>query len=141
MIDKYPIDIIKDVYSQKKYVTTNNFVSKLWAVFQFIGINIILYYFLNFFSDLNPVNRIEIGIIIMLSIFGFTSLMDGHSWAKVFEIIRCSLCLVYFILPLKWNVYIEFSQISVYLIVIFFIISLVSMFFISLPKKLLYAKS
>jgi sterol desaturase/sphingolipid hydroxylase (fatty acid hydroxylase superfamily) len=141
VIDKYPIDIIKDVYSQKKYVTTNNFVSKLWAVFQFIGINIILYYFLNFFSDLNPVNRIEIGIIIMLSIFGFTSLMDGHSWAKVFEIIRCSLCLVYFILPLKWNVYIEFSQISVYLIVIYFIISLVSMFFISLPKKLLYAKS
>jgi sterol desaturase/sphingolipid hydroxylase (fatty acid hydroxylase superfamily) len=139
--DKYPIDIIKDVYSQKKYVTTNNFLNKSWAVFQFIGINILLYYFLNFFSDLNQVNRIEIGIIIMLSIFGFTSLMDGHSWAKIFEIIRCSLSLIYFILPLKWEVYVEFSQISVYLIVIYFIISLVSMFFISLPKKLLYAKS
>ena len=137
--EKYPIDIVKDVYSQKKYVTKEGFENKLWAIFQFIGINITLYYFLTFFSDLNPVNRIEIGVVIMLNIFGFTTVMDGHRWSKLFEILRCTSALIYFTLPFQWNLYSDFSQIFLYFILTYLIITLISVFFISLPKKLIYA--
>ena len=137
--EKYPIDIIKDVYSQKKYVTKEGFENKLWAIFQFIGINITLYYFLTFFSDLNPVNRIEIGVVIMLNIFGFTTVMDGHRWSKLFEILRCTSALIYFTLPFQWNLYGDFSPIFLYFILTYLIITLISVFFISLPKKLIYA--
>jgi len=137
--EKYPIDIIKDVYSQKKYVTKEGFENKLWAIFQFIGINITLYYFLTFFSDLNPVNQIEIGVVIMLNIFGFTNVMDGHRWSKLFEILRCTSALIYFTLPFQWNLYVDFSQIFLYFILTYLIITLISVFFISLPKKLIYA--
>ena len=137
--EKYPIDIIKDVYSQKKYVTKEGFENKLWAIFQFIGINITLYYFLTFFSDLNPVNRIEIGVVIMLNIFGFTNVMDGHRWSKLFEILRCTSALIYFTLPFQWNLYGDFSQTFLYFILTYLIITLISVFFISLPKKLIYA--
>jgi len=137
--EKYPIDIIKDVYSQKKYVTKEGFENKLWAIFQFIGINITLYYFLTFFSDLNPVNQIEIGVVIMLNIFGFTSVMDGHRWSKLFEILRCTSALIYFTLPFQWNLYGDFSQTFLYFILTYLIITLISVFFISLPKKLIYA--
>ena len=116
IIERFPRDIIKDVYSQKKYVTKEGFENKLWAIFQFIGINITLYYFLTFFSDLNPVNRIEIGVVIMLNIFGFTTVMDGHRWSKLFEILRCTSALIYFTLPFQWNLYVDFSQIFLYFI-------------------------
>ena len=138
--EKYPIEIIKDVYSQKKYITKETTLNKSWSVFQFIGINVNLYFFLTFFTELSPSNRIEIGVIIMLSIFGFTSVMDGHKWSKLFEIFRCTLALIYFTLPLQWDTYSNFSQIFLNFIVIYFGLTLISMLFISLPKKMEYAK-
>tara|TARA_B110000444_G_scaffold253046_1_gene283253 strand:- start:1386 stop:2645 length:1260 start_codon:yes stop_codon:yes gene_type:complete len=141
VIEKFPIEITKDVYSQIKYVTKQTFENKIWAMFQFIGINTILYYFLSFYSYLSPMNRVEIGVLIMLSIFGFTSVMDGHRWSRIFEILRCSIALIYFSLPLQWNTLGEFSQIFLYFFVIYFGLTLISMFFISLPEKRLYAEN
>lgn len=138
--EKYPIQIITDVYSREKYVTKEKIENKLWAIFQFIGINFLLYYFLTFFSDLSPINRLEIGAIIMTSIFGFTSVMDGLKWSKSFEFLRCSSALIYFTLPYKWDLYESSSQIFLYFIVIYLSLTLISLFFISLPEKLMYAK-
>lgn len=36
----------------------------------------------------SDMNRLIIGLIIFVSIFGFTSLMDGYKWSKNFEIFR-----------------------------------------------------
>ena len=138
--NKYPIEITKDVYFQKKYKTKETFLNKSWSIFQFISINITLYYFLSFFTELEPINRLEIGIIIMLSVFGFTSVMDGHKWARLFEIFRSALALVYFIIPFKWDTYSNFSQIFLNFMIFYFGLTLLSMFFISLPKKMIYAK-
>ena len=139
--EKYPIEIIKDVYSQKKYITKETALNKSWSVFQFIGINITLYYFLTFFTELSPSNRIGIGVIIMLSIFGFTSVMDGQKWSRLFEIFRCTLALIYFTIHFQLNTNSNYSEIFLNFIIIYFGLTLISMLFISLPRKMVYAKS
>ena len=139
--EKYPIEIIKDVYSQKKYITKETALNKSWSVFQFIGINITLYYFLTFFTELSPSNRIGIGVIIMLSIFGFTSVMDGQKWSRLFEIFRCTLALIYFTIHFQLNTHSNYSEIFLNFIIIYFSLTLISILFISLPKKMVYAKS
>ena len=139
--EKYPIEIIKDVYSQKKYITKETALNKSWSVFQFIGINITLYYFLTFFTELSPSNRIEIGVIIMLSIFGFTSVMDGQKWSRLFEIFRCTLALIYFTIHFQLNTHSNYSEIFLNFIIIYFSLTLISMLFISMPRKMVYAKS
>ena len=139
--EKYPIEIIKDVYSQKKYITKETALNKSWSVFQFIGINVNLYFFLTFFTELSPSNRIEIGVIIMLSIFGFTSVMDGQKWSRLFEIFRCTLALIYFTIHFQLNTHSNYSEIFLNFIIIYFSLTLISMLFISLPKKMVYAKS
>ena len=139
--EKYPIEIIKDVYSQKKYITKETALNKSWSVFQFIGINITLYYFLTFFTELSPSNRIEIGVIIMLSIFGFTSVMDGQKWSRLFEIFRCTLALIYFTIHFQLNTHSNYSEIFLNFIIIYFGLTLISMLFISMPRKMVYAKS
>ena len=139
--EKYPIEIIKDVYSQKKYITKETTLNKSWSVFQFIGINVNLYFFLTFFTELSPSNRIEIGVIIMLSIFGFTSVMDGQKWSRLFEIFRCTLALIYFTIHFQLNTNSNYSEIFLNFIIIYFGLTLISMLFISLPRKMVYAKS
>ena len=138
---KYPIETITNVYKQIKYKTQENFENKLWAIIQFFGINSILYYFLFFYSNLKPINRFELGFIIMISIFGFTSFMDGHKWAKKFEFFRCTLILVYFLIPLNWNTYTETSIIFVYTLLIYLGLTLMSLFIISPPKRVVNATS
>ena len=138
---KFPIKTISDVYSQKKYKTSQTFKNKLWALFQFIGINFILYFFLSFFPELTIINRLELGIILLLSIFGFTSVMDGHKWSKTFELIRCSIIIGYLLLPSQSNFYGGLSLLFFNFIITYLLITLVSIFFISLPEKIIDEKN
>tara|TARA_B100001758_G_C18389426_1_gene601976 strand:- start:780 stop:2039 length:1260 start_codon:yes stop_codon:yes gene_type:complete len=140
VIEKYPIQTITDVYSQNKYATTESLQIKIWAIFQFIGINFILYSFLAFFSKMSSINHLGVGIIIMISIFGFTSVMDGHKWSKPFEMFRCFLTLIYFLSPSQINIFNDFSSIFNIFIVIYISLTLISIYFISLPEKIIYAK-
>ena len=77
----------------------------------------------------------------MISIFGFTSFMDGHKWAKKFEFFRCTLIFVYFLIPLNWNTYTETSIIFVYTSLIYLGLTLMSLFIISPPKRVVNATS
>ena len=88
MIKKYPIHTISEPKNIKKYNLNYNKLIKRIALFNFLSINIILFYFLYEFSNLSDMNRLIIGLIIFVSIFGFTSLMDGYKWSKNFEIFR-----------------------------------------------------
>ena len=88
MIKKYPIHTISEPKNIKKYNLNYNKLIKRIALFNFLSINIILFYLLYEFSNLSDMNRLIIGLIIFVSIFGFTSLMDGYKWSKNFEIFR-----------------------------------------------------
>ena len=134
---KFPIKTIENVNKQIKYRTKENIENKVWIIFQFIGINALLYFFLIYYASLDPSNRFELGFIVMISIFGFTSFMDGHSWSKRFELIRCSLILIYFLFPIKWNLYVNNSKVFIYSILIYLTFTLISLLFISPPKRLI----
>ena len=89
---------------------------------------------------MSSINHLGVGIIIMISIFGFTSVMDGHKWSKPFEISRCILTLIYFFSPNQINIFNDFSSIFNVFIVIYISLTLISIYFISLPEKIIYAK-
>ena len=91
---KFPKQIVTDVYNQKKYSPQYTFKHKLMTVFQFMCINIMSFLFLYNFSDIDLFSRIAYVFLIFITIFGFTSLMDGHNWALVFEISRSIIGLI-----------------------------------------------
>ena len=84
---RFPIEKI-DVNNQKKYALNYSFKHKIIALFQFISLNVFIFLFLSSFGDLDVFSRVSYGILITTTIFGFTSLMDGHKWAVIFEITR-----------------------------------------------------
>ena len=88
VIDKFPRAIISDIKKRNKYSPKYSFSLKGIALFHFISINLLLTFFLYNFTELSIDFKLIYGLIIFMSIFGFTSLMDFHSWAPNFEILR-----------------------------------------------------
>ena len=135
---KFPGKTITNVFSQKKYSPEYDWRHKLMAVFQLICIDIILFMFLYNFGDLNLFSQISYMILIFVTIFGFTSLMDGHNWALVFEISRSIIGLI-IIIYFSQNLILENSLyftlgFGFYFLVTFLITILIGP---SLPKRVL----
>ena len=84
--ERFPRSIIEDVHNMEKYNPQYTFIQKAIGVFHFTAINIMILYFLANFAELSVQFRLIFGFIIFTSIFGFTSLMDLHSWAIKFKI-------------------------------------------------------
>ena len=88
VIEKFPRAITLDIKNRIKYGPKYSSFLKLVALFHFISINFLLLFFLQNFSDLTTSFKLIYGLIIFVSIFGFTSLFDFYSWATNFEILR-----------------------------------------------------
>ena len=132
MIKKYPIYMINEPKNIKKYNFNYNKLIKRIALFNFLSINVILFYFLYEFSNLNNMNRLIIGLIIFVSIFGFTSLMDGYKWGKNFEIFRSIFITI--ILIFDFNSFFDYHNIFSTFIILY---SILNILLISLNKSYL----
>ena len=132
MIKKYPIYMINEPKTIKKYNFNYNKLIKRIALFNFLSINVILFYFLYEFSNLNNMNRLIIGLIIFVSIFGFTSLMDGYKWGKNFEIFRSIFITI--ILIFDFNSFFDYHNIFSTFIILY---SILNILLISLNKSYL----
>ena len=133
---RFPIAVVQNVYEQKKYAPTYSHIHRIIAVFQFVCLNIFIYVFLASFSELNVSSQFSFGLLIFTTIFGFTSIMDGHKWAYHFEIFRGLLGLMIVLYPFElslWNIHFPFAVFSI----IYFITTLLTTFWIyqSLPER------
>ena len=76
IIDKFPRPITTDHYNREKYSPNYSFFMKSTAIFHFVLINFLLYFFLSNFSIIESDLKLVFGSVIFVSVFGFTSLLD-----------------------------------------------------------------
>ena len=88
VVKKFPRNIMTDHNNREKYSPNYSNFMKFTAIFHFISINFLLYFFLSNISIIETDLRLIFGLIIFISVFGFTSLLDLQSWAPFFEVIR-----------------------------------------------------
>ena len=88
VVEKFPRNIIIDHNNREKYSPNYSNFMKFTAIFHFISINFLLYFFLSNISIIETDLRLIFGLIIFISVFGFTSLLDLQSWAPFFEVLR-----------------------------------------------------
>ena len=111
----FPRQGIDDIYALEKYAPVYSFKHKLTAVFHFICLNAFIYAFLSSFGTLSLFSQMAFALLIFTTIFGFTSLMDGHQWAFVFEVVRSLVGLLIFFHPSQvsiWSTDIVFASAS-----------------------------
>jgi drug/metabolite transporter (DMT)-like permease len=86
--DKYPSEIIEDVYSFRRYDTQASPWLKGYAVFQLLStLGLTLFMFYNY-TNIGFDGLLLFGSYVFLGIFGYTSLMDRRKFAFAIELIR-----------------------------------------------------
>lgn len=134
---RFPRPIVENVFAQKKYAPVYSTKHKLIALFHFTGITVILGYFLSHFGDLTYESQVAFGILVITTVFGFTSLMDGYRWAAPFEMGRGLIGLSFLLLPTNSGLW-ETNFNLVTLLFLYFLLTLAASLwtYSSLPKRI-----
>ena len=130
VIDKLPRPITENPKDRAKYSPNYSIFLKSIALFHFLSINLLLTFFLYNFSDLSIDFKLMYGFIVAISIFGFTSLMDFHSWAINFEILR-SILSILLISTLSMSKFLltDFFYSYIFMLMYFFVSIVVTIFY------------
>lgn len=93
VIDKYPVSIIEDVYSYTKFKTPASKALKLWSIYQYVmTLALLLFMFYNY-GNISFDNLLLYGLVVVIGIYGYTTLMDKKKYAIIVEGIRVTLAL------------------------------------------------
>lgn len=85
--ERFPVST-RNLASQLKYQPNYSFQWKTIALFHFVSLVSLLLFLLATFSETNNTIHSALGILLFLSIFGYTSLLDFHAWSPKFEMVR-----------------------------------------------------
>lgn len=96
---KYPIHIVKDVHARKKYDTEASLFFTIWSWAQLIITIVLMYYLLVRIADLAFSDVLLCAVFLMISIFSYTTLMDGLRLAMPIEAVKLAmgLWLIYYL--------------------------------------------
>ncbi|MFT6994115.1 MAG: alkylglycerol monooxygenase [Maribacter sp.] len=130
VIATYPIsDIIKDVYSFKKYETPTSGLFNVYIVFQLLSTTFLLLLLFYNFSAIDTVELLLYGGFVFLGIYGYTSLMDGVSYGFWIEVSRSVFGLLFLLLNSNWFVTAELIAWGRVTIFLYFLITLAAVLY------------
>lgn len=102
VIEKYPIQKIKDVYRLDKFTTQANIALKFWSSYQLIITTLLTLFMFYNYGTIGFNNLVLYGLMVFIGIYGYTTLMDRTKYAIVIETIRGLLGLVIIIYTGDW---------------------------------------
>ena len=123
---RFPRNIITSINEVEKYNPESGNSIKGWAMFQWLGTTFMLLLFLANYPSFGNLQALLFGGVIMLSIFGYTSVMDQQSWAFNFELVRNLIGLLFFIIPSQNEFYLSTMPWLFYFGLAYFSLSLLS---------------
>ncbi|MGB2252407.1 MAG: sterol desaturase family protein [Flavobacteriaceae bacterium] len=132
---KYPRTKISTETTFEKYNPEMSFFKKAWALFQWLCITVLLLFLLSNYESFSSTQALLLGGLIMTSIFGFTSLMDGYHWSYAFELGRNLLGLLFFCLPHQSNFYLTHIPGLFYFGIIYFSLGTIALQMLDQKKK------
>lgn len=85
---KYPVQIVEDVNTRKKYDSPASIPLQAWSWFQLLFHNLLIYIVLSNITEFSFQNICLYVLFLMISIFAFTTVMDKHRLAIPSELIK-----------------------------------------------------
>jgi sterol desaturase/sphingolipid hydroxylase (fatty acid hydroxylase superfamily) len=88
VMNAFPVDSIEDVYQQKKYDTHLSNPIKTWSWAQLVIHVVLMLYLFNNIAEVTLPGMLLYGLFLFISIFAYTTLMDGSKYAVITELIK-----------------------------------------------------
>ena len=123
---RFPRNTITSTDKMEKYNPKSGGLLKSWAMFQWLGTTFMLLLLLANYSSFGNLQALLFGGVILLSIFGYTSVMDRQIWAFSFELVRNLIGLLFFIIPSQFVFYLSTIPWLFYFGLAYFSLSLLS---------------
>ena len=123
---RFPRNIITSINEVEKYNPESGNSIKGCVMFQWLGTTFMLLLFLANYPSFGNLQALLFGGVIILSIFGYTSVMDQQSWAFNFELVRNLIGLLFFIIPSQNIFYLSTMPWLFYFGLAYFSLSLLS---------------
>jgi sterol desaturase/sphingolipid hydroxylase (fatty acid hydroxylase superfamily) len=124
---KFPRKKVSTESPFEKYNPEVSYFKKAWALFQWLCITVLLLLLLSNYGSFSSSQALLMGGLIMICIFGFTSLMDGYQWSYAFELGRNFLGLLFFCLPYQSDFYLTHIPGLFYFGIIYFSFSIIGL--------------
>jgi sterol desaturase/sphingolipid hydroxylase (fatty acid hydroxylase superfamily) len=132
---KFPRKKVSTESPFEKYNPEMSYFKKAWALYQWICITVLLFLLLSNYESFTSSQAILMGGLIMVSIFGFTSLMDVYQWSYAFELGRTLLGLLFFCLPFQSDFYLTNIPSLFFFAIIYFSLSIIGLQLLDQKKK------
>lgn len=88
VIDAFPVEYTKDVYHRPKYDTTATVMFKIWSTAQLIITLLLMMFLFNNIGSISSAHVMWYGAFLFISIYSYTSLMDGSIQAIFAEALK-----------------------------------------------------
>lgn len=85
---KYPVTYSQDIYHRPKYETKATFLFKVWSAAQLVITMLLMMYLFNNIGEIPFSQVLFYGIFLFVSIFAYTSLMDGNIIGIAGEVVK-----------------------------------------------------
>ena len=102
VVSTYPVPYTSDVYHRPRYETSSSIFFKWYISIQMVVTLAFTLHLLNSVGDISPSALIMYGIFVFVTIFAYTSLMDGSLAGPVAESVKLALGL--------WLIYSNYGQ-------------------------------
>ncbi len=124
VVEKFPIEIIKDVYDFERYKTPSSKALNGYVIFQLVvTLGALMCLFYNYATiDFN--NRLIIGAFIFIGIYGYTTLMDRSRYAAVIEVVRGVLGILFILFFKVGNELNEILSFASLLLISYFLVTI-----------------
>ena len=133
---RFPRITITSADKIEKYNPESGGLLKSWAIFQWLGTTLMLLLLLANYSSFGNLQALLFGGVILLSIFGYTSVMDRQIWAFSFELVRNIIGLLFFIIPSQFEFYLSTIPWLFYFGLAYFSLSLLGWYIIDKRLKI-----
>lgn len=86
--EKYPLEVIEDVYGYQKYDPRTSGGLQIWSWVQLVFTFVSMMYMFNTITEIGFLNAVFYGGFLYVSIFSFTMLMDHNVYAWIVEAVK-----------------------------------------------------
>ena len=122
--ERYPVTIIENVYSFRKYQPETSSSLKAYALFQLMVTTFLMLFMFYNYSEIGFDGLLLFGAFIFVGIYGYTTLMDRKNYAVWIEVIRGlgGMALIYF--TNDWFGINEHFSIGSYMVALYFLVTI-----------------
>lgn len=133
--EKYPVQIITNPYTRKKYKTDSSLLFKLWSWAQLVITILLMYHLLISIGNLKFAQIIQYAAFLAISIFAYTSLMDRHLISLFAEFIKFATGLFFIIYYGSWFAIDSVFYGATFIVSAYIILSFLLSFYFQLIEK------